>query len=226
MTVPPVSPPWQPPNWRDCSVTYSAADGQSGDAYIHMWADATECITDVCAQHWCCWMPHGWHLNSPCCTFTFQRSVTWKHSGVPATVKVASQVPLGAASWNLALHVSDLYYFPSVLYTSPFSLLFLYFLWFISRGCCCCCCRRHHCCCCCCYCCSLMHTLASTIGWILKVELERFGRKLPWCNVVTDPQFVCNDWRESRNPQSVQPLCRPSFEPDTSEYKFRKLPLR
>lgn len=118
-SVPPAAPSWQPPNWQDFSVTYSAAGGQSGDADIRMWADVKECITDVCARHWCCWMPHGWHLNSPFRTFTFQSSATWKHSGVPVTVKVVSQVPLGAGGWNLALYVLNLFYFLSVSYHIP-----------------------------------------------------------------------------------------------------------
>ena len=122
--MPPAAPVWQPPNWRNCFVTYSAADGQSADAHIRMWAEATECITDVCAQHWCCCTPHDWHLNSPFRTFTFQRSVTWKHNGVPATVKVVSQVPLGAGAWNLALYVFDLCYFLSVPYHIPFFFAF------------------------------------------------------------------------------------------------------
>jgi hypothetical protein len=163
-----------------------------------MWADATECITDICVQHWCCWMQHGWHLNSPFRTFTFQRSVMWKHSGVPANVKVASQVPLGAGGWNLALYVFDLLYFFLFQTFPPFSLLFLYFLWFIVRGCCCCCC-------------CLTRTVASTIRRIVEDEFERFGRKLPWCYVVTVLQFVCNDWRKSGNPAVYTALLPAQF---------------
>jgi uncharacterized membrane protein (UPF0182 family) len=48
-------------------------------------------------------------------------------------VKVASQVPLGAGNWNLALYVSDLYYFLSVPYTSPFLCVFCTFCGLFSE---------------------------------------------------------------------------------------------